>query len=268
MLALNIPSENYEKYLDHLTKNPAETRKLYDALTINVTQFFRDLTLWNYLKDDLLPKIAGEKLRNGAPPFLVWSCGCSSGEEPYSLAILLLEIFKPIAAPFKIMATDIDVLSLEKAKRGIYDMAAFPTTPKEFLVKYFHQVKDERGQLKYEIDPSVKKYVEFRIENFFRDAPPVSNADLIICRNVIIYFTPEAKDKLLSIFSRSLADHGFLILGKSEVLFTTKSQHKFYLYNTIERVYRKERREEREEISDDRRRNWWHGYQDEIAREK
>ncbi|MFH1768755.1 MAG: protein-glutamate O-methyltransferase CheR [Candidatus Omnitrophota bacterium] len=260
IMAHNLAPDNYDSYAKLLETNLEEQRRLYDALTINVTQFFRDIKLWDTLKKNVIPKLIEEKRNKSEKILSIWSCGCSSGEEPYSLAILLKEALKDRRDILPVIyATDIDSLSLTKAKNAVYDISVFKSIPQEYFIKYFKQVI-VKEKVAYELDPSIKSLVSFRTHNFLDDPPPAKIMDVIICRNVIIYFTQEAKDKLMSLFYENLTDHGWLVLGKSEVIFTIKMQRHFYLYNVEERVYRKERRKEQVKIEVEKRINWWPGY--------
>ena len=248
-LSNGLGPADYEAYIKILGTVQAESRELYNALTVNVTQFFRDAKMWEVLRTDVLPKIIAKLQRPaangkrpgpaGAPVLNVWSCGCSSGEEPYSLAILLKELagarqsFVPA-----VIATDIDDLSLERAASGIYGAASLATAPAEYVARYFKRT-EAGAEAKFELDSSVKSLVRFRKHNFFDEPAPVTGLDLILCRNVFIYFKTESKDKLLQTFHAALKEDGFLVMGKSEVLFTANFKDKFFLYNSDERIYGK-----------------------------
>ncbi|OGS25294.1 MAG: hypothetical protein A2297_04000 [Elusimicrobia bacterium RIFOXYB2_FULL_48_7] len=260
IMSNNLHSDDYGAYAKLLAASIKEQRCLYDALTINVTQFFRDIRLWEVLRKDVFPKIAEEKKKKFEKMFQIWSCGCSSGEEPFSIAILIKELLndRKDLLPL-IIGTDIDEQSFVKSDKAAYDINAFRSMPQEYLHKYFKAVTVGSSK-KYELDPSIHNLVKFQKNNFLIDPPPVKNVDVIFCRNVIIYFTPAAKEKLMNVFYETLADHGWLILGKSEVLFTAKMQERFYLYNVEERIYRKERRKSQIKVDIDRRKNWWIGY--------
>lgn len=260
IMANNLVTDDFASYAKILVLNVDEQRRLYDALTVNVTQFFRDIKLWEVIRNDILPLIIEEKKHKPDKTFQIWSCGCSSGEEPYSLAILLKEALgaRKDILPL-ITATDIDDLSLTKAQNAVYDITTFKSMPQEYFSKYFKPLTIKNAE-KYELDASVKALVQFKRNNFLVDAPPLKNADMIFCRNVIIYFTPASKDKLMASFYDSLSNNGWLVLGKSEVLFTTKMQQRFYLYNVEERIYRKEQRKVQLKVDVERRKNWWLGY--------
>jgi chemotaxis protein methyltransferase CheR len=242
MLTNNLPQDDFATYMKALKTIPEEPKKLYDALTINVTQFFRDTRAWDILESDVFPKVISEKKNHFNKTLSIWSCGCSSGEEPYSLAIMMKELIKGREVIPKIIATDIDDLSLKRARAGIYPEAAFKTTPPDYLDKYFHRSKDAKGNEKFEVDASLKSIVQIFCMNAITQMPPGNNFDMIFCRNVIIYFTQETKNKLMEKFYDALRENGWLVIGKSEVLFTAKVQNKFYVHNGAESIYRKERR--------------------------
>ncbi|MDQ7096271.1 protein-glutamate O-methyltransferase CheR [Desulfosporosinus sp. PR] len=188
-------------------------RVLYDAffkhLTINVSQFFRDANQWKTLKDSIIPLLLQSK-----NPLKLWSAGCSSGQEPYSLAMTLLEYFP--SAKFTVIGSDIDVNVLTQAKEGLYKQNDFASTPPEFLQKYF--TLTDKG---YQIKDSVKRLVTFQHQNLLTDHFQ-SGFDFIACRNVVIYFTDEAKEMLYSKFTDALRPGGVLFTGSTEHLFGMK----------------------------------------------
>ncbi|AET70323.1 methylase of chemotaxis methyl-accepting protein [Desulfosporosinus orientis DSM 765] len=190
--ALNVDSVLYDAFFKHLT--------------INVSQFFRDANQWKTLRESIIPLLLQSK-----SPLKLWSAGCSSGQEPYSLAMTLMEYFP--TAKFSILATDIDVNVLKQAKEGFYKQNDFASTPPEFLQKYFtptdkgHQIKD-----------SVQRNVTFQHQNLLTDHFQ-TGLDFIACRNVVIYFTEEAKEMLYKKFTDSLRPGGILFTGSTEHLF-------------------------------------------------
>lgn len=247
LMVYGMPQNEFAGYLNILRQRIDEQRGLYDALTINVTQFFRDASLWDMFAREVLQKAVNEKMAGRSRPFTIWSCGCSSGEEPYTIAMICKEVLAGTQVVPRIVASDIDELSLQRAKAGVYDRAAFKTMPQQYLLKYFKQIKnDNSDSYKYEIDPAVKSSVQFVQNNFLADPPPLHECDMIFCRNVIIYFTSSAKEKLMNIFYNTLLPTGWLIIGKSEVLFTLKSNELFTLYNSEERIYRKALRSDKQ----------------------
>ncbi|CAA7603195.1 Chemotaxis receptor methyltransferase CheR, N-terminal [Acididesulfobacillus acetoxydans] len=197
---------SYPEFLRALDRD----RGLYDAffkhLTINVTQFFRDAKQWQTLQDDILPSLVRVKFS-----LRLWSAGCSGGQEPYSLAILLAEHF-PAVRP-AILATDIDDNVLRQAKEGLYSANDFASTPPEILSKYFSPA--DHG---YRVRDSLKRLVSFQHQDLLT-ARFETGFDFIACRNVVIYFTEEAKQLLYAKFAESLNLGGILFTGSTEHLF-------------------------------------------------
>lgn len=183
---------------------------LYDAffkhLTINVSQFFRDANQWKTLRETVIPLLLLSKT-----PLKLWSAGCSSGQEPYSLAMTMIHYFS--STSFAILGTDIDVNVLKQAKDGLYKQNEFTSTPPEFLQKYF--TLSDKG---YQIKDLLKQQVTFQHQNLLTDRFQ-SGFDFIACRNVVIYFTDEAKELLYNKFTDSLRPGGILFTGSTEHLF-------------------------------------------------
>ncbi|MBN1622476.1 MAG: protein-glutamate O-methyltransferase CheR [Endomicrobiales bacterium] len=260
ILANNLKQHDYFGYIKLLENSLYEIRELFNALTINVTKFFRDITFWETLKKDVIQRMIKEKTDNKNKSIYLWSCGCSSGEEAYSIAILLREALKDTQIRARIIATDIDEVSLKKAEAGIYDSHSLCDVSNDYILKYFHNINAKDKQL-YEIDKSLRPMITFQRHNFLSENPPGDNFDAIFCRNVIIYFKPNVKDGVINLFHSSLVHHGWLMVGKAEMLFIKHLKEKFYLYNDIERIYRRERRVVPRGIKHpERRQNWWFGY--------
>lgn len=202
-------SHGYKTFPDFL-KGLEQDRELYDAffkhLTINVSQFFRDANQWKTLRETIFPKLI-----QGKTNLKLWSAGCSSGQEPYSLAMTLVEHFPSIR--FTILATDIDVNVLQQAKDGLYKQNDFASTPPDILNKYF--TATAKG---YQIKDTIKKLVTFQKQNLLTDRFE-TGFDFLACRNVVIYFTEEAKDMLYKKFADSLRPGGILFTGSTEHLF-------------------------------------------------
>lgn len=226
----------YADYQRRLTEDPAEYEKLKDALTINVTRFYRNPETWNRLAADLLPGIWDA--RQGA--IRVWSAGCSSGEEPYTIAMLLAEQAERSARRSwleraVIRATDIDAGSLERARAGRYPEAAFLETPRALAEKYTAPVPGGTGR---EVAPILRKLVDISRADLFLDPPPGPPFDLIVCRNVIIYFDRDGQERLFTRFVDALAPAGLLVLGKVETLFGP-ARERLELLDVRERIFRK-----------------------------
>jgi chemotaxis methyl-accepting protein methylase len=209
--------------------------KLKDALTINVTRLYRNPETWDKLRNLVLPDLL--KTREGGVK--VWSAGCSSGEEPYTLAICLAEEAERAgratwATRSTILATDIDEIVMAKARAGKYPIASFLEMPKELATKYFRGVgADDR-----EVVPAIKRMVEVRRQDLLREAAPGSGFDLVVCRNVVIYFDRDGQERLFERFANSLAPGGYFLLGKVETLIGP-ARDMLELVDVRERIYRR-----------------------------
>lgn len=209
-LLLRKYNVDYKGYLELLLKDKRYLDEFLDKMTINVTEFFRNPEKWWELRDEVIPLIAKNSTK-----LKFWSAGCSSGEEPYSLAILVHEL--GLSHRTKILATDIDVTVLNRAREGVYEEKSLVSTPKEYVEKYFERVTSSR----YKLKDFVKSVVEFKRHDLLRD-PFERDFDLIVCRNVVIYFEMEAKNKLYERFVKSLKIGGFLFVGSTERIFNYK----------------------------------------------
>lgn len=199
----NITS--YEAYVDLLKKDKDRFEEFVTYLTINVSEFYRNVDQWKLLEIEVLPYLF-EKFGKSVK---VWSAACSTGDEPYSLVMLLAK-FLPMNK-IKIIATDIDKQILAKAKAGLYNAKSLAGLPPEYKSKYFTKIDDKT----YQIADSVKACVEFKQQNLLKDEYP-TQCDLIVCRNVLIYFTEEAKDEIYRKFNKSLKNEAILFVGSTE----------------------------------------------------
>jgi chemotaxis methyl-accepting protein methylase len=225
---------SYTDYQSLLEQSPAEYERLRDALTINVTRFYRNAETWNLLRGQIIPALCGEndgELR-------AWSAGCSSGEEPYTLAILFAEHFQRIGRPHHIErltidATDIDRGSLERARAGRYGLDALAEMPGELVQAYFEPVGHERRVVE-----RVRRRVAVAHRDLSAQSPIRQDYHLIVCRNVVIYFDRPMQERLFAAFTGALAPGGYLILGKVETLFGA-AREGLELVDPRERVYRR-----------------------------
>ncbi|WP_010166917.1 CheR family methyltransferase [Candidatus Epulonipiscium viviparus] len=211
---------DYREFLTLLKTNPKAYETFLGYLTINVSEFFRDPRQWATLEKDILPGII-----NVTKTFNVWSAACSTGDEPYTLAILLTKLIP--SQKFKIIATDIDKDILAKAKTGIYPDKQVINLPADFKSKYFKKTTEG-----YIISDDIKRKIDFRQHNLLKDPYP-SDIDLIVCRNVLIYFTEQAKADIYNKFSKSLSSTGILFVGSTEQIinahdFGLKSKKLFF----------------------------------------
>ena len=201
--------DGYDSYCKALKTDQKVLDEFVNYLTINVSEFYRNPTLWKTLEDVILPDLInkfGTKLK-------IWSAACSTGDEPYSLAMVLAK--QVPMRDIKILATDIDEQVLEKAKDGVYAENSLKGLPKEYRDKYFEKMGDRF----YKISDEIKRCVTFKEHNLLKDVYP-KDYDLILCRNVVIYFTDEAKDMIYKNFYNSLKPQGILFIGSTEQITT------------------------------------------------
>jgi chemotaxis protein methyltransferase CheR len=209
---------DFDTYLNFLENDTTagEMSHFISALTTNVSHFFREEHHFSALKNDILP-LLHTKLKLGQP-VRFWSAGCSNGQEPYSIAMTLLE-FDPNIGNYdiKILATDIDPEVLTCAVEGSYSGTLTSGLPKDFVEKYFTCSKEHDDEI-LKIKSSVKDLVSFRQLNLHANWPMTGSFDVIFCRNVVIYFDDETQTQLYRRFANSLNDTGYLLLGHSERL--------------------------------------------------
>ncbi|PYV69662.1 MAG: chemotaxis protein CheR [Acidobacteria bacterium] len=215
MFQLNLG--NYADYSEYIRNNPEEINELLSTILINVTGFFRDPPAWEILSHEILPPLL-KPLKTGHS-FRVWSAGCASGEEAYSAAILLAEHFGTHIQEYdvKIYATDIDEDALNTARRGEYSLDSLQRIRPEWREKYFHG----KGLLR--VNRDVRRLVIFGRSNLGQDAP-ISHVNLLICRNLLIYFDSDLQKQILKRLHYALEPGGVLFLGKSESQLTKSPQ--------------------------------------------
>jgi two-component system CheB/CheR fusion protein len=210
MRSLNIHS--YHNYLEHLKNHSEEYLALLNDVLINVTSFFRDSDAWSYLATEIIPKIIASK--QPGESIRIWSAGCAAGQEIYSLLILMAETLgiESCLKRVQCYATDMDEAALSQARQGTFSALEVSSISPELLQKYF--VQTEQG---YVFHPGLRHTIIFGHHDLLKDAP-MSKIDLLICRNVLIYFNLEAQAAILTRFRFALKPTGFLFLGKSEAL--------------------------------------------------
>jgi chemotaxis methyl-accepting protein methylase len=221
------------EYSGMLDADPPEYERLIRSLTVNVTKFFRNWETYAAIDQKLVPALMERDERE----IRIWSAGCSSGEEPYSLAILM---HRHSAAnggarldSVSVVGTDIDTDRLAEAERAVYAESALGETPADLRERYFPQVAGLRTML-----PEIRRLVTFERLDLLGFEPPVEDAHLIVCRNVIIYLERSAQDALFAHFHRTLGQGGFLVLGKVETLLG-EARGLFSPVNARERIFRK-----------------------------
>jgi len=197
-------ARGYGDFYRRMKEDPGVVKRFLDYLPINVSEFFRNPEKFHYLEFKVLPALLKRKR-----PLRVWSAACSNGSEPYSLAILLHEAGARDSA---ILATDIDQDALAEAQLGQYSTSLLKNVSPERLRRYFRAQGDQ-----YSITPEVRSYVRFKRHDLLNDSYE-GNWDLILCRNVMIYFKEEAKDRVLAGLAQALAPQGVLFLGCTETI--------------------------------------------------
>ena len=224
----------YDDYRALLSQMPGEYDRLRDALTINVTRFYRNAETWNLLRREVLPAL----LDGSRAEVRVWSAGCASGEEPYTLAALAADHLDRAGrgdelARLTIDATDIDRVSLERARAACYRVEGLTEMPDDLARPYFEPAGHERR-----VVDRVRRRVLVRPLDLSRESPIRTDYDLILCRNVVIYFDRPMQERLFLTFAESLVPGGYLVLGKVETLFGA-ARDRLSLVDPRERVYRR-----------------------------
>lgn len=223
----------YSQYARYLDLHAEEYDLLIDALTINVTEFFRDQPVWDTVSRDVLPEVLAKKEAMGQRSFRAWSAGCATGEEPYSMVMAILDALGAKGLDFHVhvLATDLDPKALGVARAGEYDLAKLQQIPRVDRLRYL-----EAGEERFRVRPEVARHVDFKRLNLFDDCP-INVMDLVFCRNVFIYFTREQQERVLERFRSVLRRGGYLVLGRSEKLPPSQADA-FELVSGPLRIYR------------------------------
>ncbi len=234
----NVECADFKQYYDYLSSHPLEIDFLMDAMTINVTEFFRDANVFDLIENKVIPCIFSEKNKGNLKAVNIWSCGASSGEEAYSVLMLIAEYLggKLDRYKLKIFGTDIDNTSLAKAREAVYEATQFKNLSlarRELVDKYFYNMQNER----YWAREEWPAYMNFTYHDITVD-PPFKRVDLILCRNLFIYFNRQLQEQVLGKFYNSLNRGGFLVLGAVEAVLKGIGS-KFVEYDRRFRIYRK-----------------------------
>jgi len=202
------------EYIDYLTVHPDEFESLFNTILINVTSFFRDAAAWDYLATEIVPRLTDAKGEDA--PIRVWNAGCATGEEPLTLAMVLVRALGADAYErrVKIYATDVDEEALAVARMAIYPAKALEAVPEQLRREFF-----ERHDQRYAFRKDSRRPVIFGRNDLVQDAP-ISRVDLLLCRNTLMYFNVETQSRILQRFHFALNPGGFLFVGKSEMLVT------------------------------------------------
>ncbi len=221
----------FEEYLDVLQASSDEFASLFNTILINVTAFFRDPEAWDFVAAEVIPRMLAERGPND--PIRVWSAGCASGQEAYTLAMLLAEALGPDAfrQRVKIYATDIDEEALSQARAASYDAKAVESVPPDLLSRYFEQVNG-----RYVFHKDLRRAVIFGRNDLVKDAP-ISRVDLLVCRNTLMYLNADTQQNVLGRLHFALAPRGTLFLGHAEMLLSHSDR--FTPLNLKSRIFRK-----------------------------
>lgn len=210
MMFKNIKS--ISEYVQLITNDPYEPLALYNSLSINVTECFRDPDVWNTFTTNVLPEIIKQK--NGKT-IRIWSAGCATGQEPYSLAMMFNEAVGSTNTKFEIIATDMNKVSINIAMSGKYDLRSLKNIPSNLLPKYVQKIDDEL----YKIREDLTKSIKFQVADV--SSFPIDSVDLIVCRNLLIYYGRDAQELLFKKFHKVLNKDGFVVLGMDETMIGT-----------------------------------------------
>jgi len=211
--------DTVKAYYDVITKDKEELRAFLDAITTNLTRFFRNQAHFDALEKFVVPEIMKIK-GSGNTTLKIWSAGCSTGEEPYTISMLMSEILPP-PWKYEIVASDLSLKCLMTAKEGFYAESRIVGIPDNYLVKYFDKV--EGG---FKAKPEIQSKIRFDYHNLKNDSG-LQGMDIVFCRNVIIYFDEAAQTAVINRFWDSMASKSFLFIGHSESLFGMNTQFEF-----------------------------------------
>ncbi|MHA2252854.1 MAG: CheR family methyltransferase [Candidatus Kariarchaeaceae archaeon] len=222
--------DTYAEYLNYLRKNESEVKELHEALSINVTRFFRNGDTYDIIRTEILPEVFENNPKTNR--IKMWSAGCAVGAEPYSLAMLCSDP-KYQKYAIQILASDVNRDLVELAENAVYSPQYLAELTEKEASKYFYRNNDGN----YKIRSSVKKYVKFDVLDLTKDSFP-RNLDLILCRNVLIYIDKQMQELIIEKFCESLNIGGILILGRTETLWGMW-KHRFEPISAKHRIYRK-----------------------------
>ena len=227
-----VGSDDWDGYRRYLSEHPEEYVELFNTILINVTGFFRDRETWDLVAAEVIPRLLEE--RASEAPLRIWSAGCASGEEPYTIAMLLVEALGEDAFKrrVKIYATDVDDEALAQARDAAYTPKQLESVPPELRERYFQQANHG-----FAFRNDLRRTVIFGHNDLHRD-PPISRVDLLVSRNTLMYFGPDVQQRILANFYFALNRGGFLIVGKAEAL--QSGRNFFAPYNLKRRVFMKD----------------------------
>ena len=211
---------NVQTYYNLISKDKEELKVFLDSITTNLTRFFRNQAHFDAMENHVIPELINNKKGTGNTTIKVWSAGCSTGEEPYTIAMLFSEILPP-SWKFEITASDISLQCLMIGKEGFYSDSRISGIPDAYLKKYFDKI--EGG---YKVKPDLISKIKFDYHNLMNDSG-LRNLDIVFCRNVIIYFDEVAQTAVINRFWNAMSDKSFLFIGHSESLFGMDTKFEF-----------------------------------------
>lgn len=223
----SVGATNGSEYAQILASNESEPAFLFKSFSINVTEFYRDPFVWECISSKILPEITKKRA-----PLKVWSAGCASGEEPYSLAILLSEALGS-KTKFSVIATDISAEAITRAKKGQYTNMNIKNLAPNLISKYFTST----GKDLYTVNDSIKQLVTFEQGDIASFA--VDKLDMVTCRNVLIYYDKPAQELIFRKFHKSLLDASYLVIGQDETMMGVEASKLFTTLLARERIYKK-----------------------------
>jgi len=234
MRILNI--SEYSQYALVLKNDRKEFEAIFSSLSINVTNFFRDSAVFDRFQSSVLPQILSYLGERGK--IRIWSAGCASGEEPYSIAMLFKQaIGKMTNLDVEVVANDVNKMAIQFAERGRYPAKSVETLPQNIIKNNFQKITDDQNNVEYEVAQSIKDMVTFKSGDIL--SYTMQSFDVIFCRNVLIYYEKEAQELILTKFYKGLSDSGYLVLGMDETMFGRQCQKLFNPLMARERIYQK-----------------------------
>jgi chemotaxis protein methyltransferase CheR len=216
----NLDTKSPSDYLNTLRKDKDETRYFLDAITTNLTRFFRNQAHYDTFINHVIPDLIERKKSESKPRIRIWSAGCSTGEEPYTNAMVLSEYLPP-GWTIEVIASDLSLKSLMKAKDGYYPASRVNGIPDNYLIKYFNRKDDG-----YQVKDSIRNLIKFDYHNLKFESGQ-KNLDIVFCRNVLIYFDEAAQKNVINHFWSAMSPHSYLFIGHSESLFGMDTKFQF-----------------------------------------
>lgn len=219
------------EYFRLLSEDPLEPLSLYKSLSINVTECFRNPEVWEVFSTSIIPKVL--KNKNMDSPIRIWSAGCATGEEPYSLAMMLKYAIDSRNIELKIAATDINQASINIAKTGKYELKGLKNMPSHLFSRYVKKLDDDL----YQINDDVKKSVNFQYGDIL--STHLNSLDIIVCRNLLIYYARDEQELIFKKFYDCLNKNGFVVLGMDETMIGTIGSKLFKVIHPRQRIFEK-----------------------------